>query len=283
MRVSPPRIVPQVSRAAKPPLASPGADAYRQTGFVLGRDVDLVVRGLELEGAIAEASSGAKFRTQRMVSALGLWSRAWLCRTEALQAVQGGNYAAAIPLVRLAADYQAAQVYLLRSDAGEWNEWLEAGGVGNAHELHAGEFRLHSFRAAEVLAAHPDLGPLYRAATDLSLSHFGATLLLAGSESTPDRVLMTFGDRDFHLGLAELVLGWLLVLSAAQVDAVAEFEGVFAKPDGDECAAFAAECRALVASPERCRIESIEHAGMLRYLVQNWRRQPGGAPKRILL
>lgn len=283
MRVSPPRIIPQVSQAPKPPLAAPGADAYRQTSFVLGKDLDLVVRGLELEGKIADASSGAKFRTQRMVSALGPWSRSWLCRLEALHAVQGGNYTAALPLIRSAADYQAAELYLFRSDAAEWNEWLEQGGIGNAHELHAQEFRLHSFRAAEVLAAHADLGPLYRAATDLSLSHFGSTLLLAGAESSPDRVLMTFGDRDFHLGLAELALGWVVLLSVVQLESVLEADGVFALPEGNELAAYVSDARALLAAPERCRVEPVEHEGMPRYLVQNWRRQPGGAPKRILL
>ncbi|MCK9519424.1 MAG: hypothetical protein M0R74_10455 [Dehalococcoidia bacterium] len=283
MRVSPPRIIPQVSLAPKPPLAAPGADAYRQTGFVLGKDLDLIVRGLEIEGQVAEASSGAKFRTQRMVSALGLWSRSWLCRLEALHAVQGGNYAAALPLIRSAADYQAAEVYLLRSDAAEWNEWLEQGGIGNVHELHAAEFRLHSFRAAEVLAAHPDLGALYRAATDLSLPHFGSTLLLAAAESSPDRVLMTFGDRDFHLGLAELALGWLALLSAVQLESVLESGTVFALPDGADPGSFIADARTLITAPGRCGVEPVEHEGMSRYLVQNWRRQPGAAPKRIVL
>lgn len=283
MRVSPPRIVPQAALAPKPPLTSPSADAYRQTSFVLGSDLDLILRGLETEGTIADASSGAKFRTQRMASALGLWSRSWLCRLEALHAVQYGNYTAAFPLIRSAADYQAAELALLRTEAQEWNEWLEQGGVGNAHEVHAMEFRLQNFRAAEVLAGHPDLGPLYRAATDLSLPHFGATLLLAGSESTAERVLMTFGDRDFHIGLAELLLGWLALLSAVQLETVLEAAGVFAVPDDTKVREFITEARRLSAAPARCRIELVEHEGMSRYLVQNWRRQAGGAPRRILL
>lgn len=264
-------------------MTSPSADAHRQTGFVLGGDLDLIVRGLELEANVVEASSGAKHRTQRMASALGLWSRSWLCRLEALHAVQWGNYVSAMPLIRSAADYQAAGLYLLRTDAQDWNEWIEQGGIGNAHDVHAAEFRLHSFRAAEVLAAHADLGPLYRAATDLSLSHFGSTLLLAGSDSTPDRVLMTFGDRDFHFGLAELTLGWLVLLSSVQLEAISEVEGVFAVPDPEKLNDFVAEARRTLASPERCHIEAVERDGLPRYLVQNWRRQPGAAPKRILL
>ena len=105
MRVSPPKVFGEAVAAGKPPAGSAGAqDAYRQTGFVLGAEVDLVVSGLALEGQVADASSGAKFRTQVTASALGLWSRSWLSRLQALHALQWGNYTAAMPLVRAAAD-----------------------------------------------------------------------------------------------------------------------------------------------------------------------------------
>jgi hypothetical protein len=284
IRVSPPRIFPQATGAAKPPMGAAGsADAYRQTAFVLGGDVDLALEGLNLEGGIADASSGAKHRTQEMASALGLWSRAWLCRLEALHALQWGNYAAALPLIRSAADVQAAELWLLRTGAAEWGEWLSHGGISPAPEEHATEYRLHAFRSAEILAAHEILGPLYRAATDLSLSHFGTTLLVAGNDSTPERVLMTFGDRDFHLGLAELALGWVHLLSVAQVEACIEFERVFSVAAGGGLTDFAARARRSAARADRCRVESIEKDGERRYLVVNWRRAPGAAAKRVLL
>jgi hypothetical protein len=283
VRVSPPRIVPAAGHAPKPPLGTPSSDTHRQTTFVLGAETDLVVRGLELEGRVAEASSGAKFRKQVTAAALGLWSRAWLNRQQALHAIEWGNYAAVLPLVRAAADYQAAQLYLLRQGRAEWQEWLDSGGIALAPAEHATEFRLHAFRAAEILAVHEVLGPLYRASTALSLPHFGATLLLAGSESTPERVLMTFGDRDFHLGLAELCLGWLLSLGLAQLEAVTEVPGVFAAPEAGAIAAWASEARATLAGASRCRMEGIEVDGAPRYLLQNWRRAPGGAPKKVLL
>jgi len=282
-RVSPPRISPHATRAAKPPIDSPSADAYRQAGFVLGPAIDLVLRGLELEGAIAEASIGSKHRTQAMAAALGLWSRSWLARLEALHAMEWGNYSTAVALIRSATDYAAGEVYLLRQDAAEWVEWLETGGIALAPEQHATEYRLHAFRAAEVLAAHEILGPVYRAAMDLSMPHFGSTLLLAGSESDPSRVLMTFGDRDFHLGLAEIVLGWLLMLSVAELEAAFEYETTFAVPDRAAVEAFAREARAMAATPDWCRIEETEVEFQKRYLVQNWRRKPGSAMKRVLL
>lgn len=283
-RVSPPRISPVATRAPKPPAEAAGsADAYRQTTFVLSVEVECVLDGLNLEGAIAETSSGAKFRTQKMVAALGLWSRAWLSRLEALHALEWGNYVAATALVRAAADYQASSLYVLRTDGAEWREWLEGGGIALAPDQHATEFRLHAFRAAEVLAAHEILGPVYRTTMDLSLSHFGSTLLVAGNESAPDRVLMTFGDRDFHVGLAEVNLGWLAQLGMAQVEVLAEFEGVFAVKDRPRIDAWRARASKLVEGRDRCRVETIEREGEKRYLVHNWRREPRSAPKRLLL
>lgn len=284
VRVSPPRIFPRATGATKPPLDAAGsADAYRQTGFVLGSAVELVLRGLNLEGDIAQASSDAKHRNHGMASALGLWSRSWLARLEALHALQWGNYVAAIALIRAAADYAASEIYLLNHDAAEWNEWLEQAGIALAPEEHATEYRLHAFRAAEVLAAHEILGPLYRAAMDLSMPHFGSTLLVAGNDSTPDRVLMTFGDRDFHLGLAEIVTGWLLLLSVAHLEGAGEHPQAFAPADAEAVSQFCSEARTVASSPDWCRVESIEVDGQRRYLVQNWRRQPGAAQKRILM
>ena len=285
MRVSPPRIFPHATRAAKPPIGADGsADAYRQVSFLLADDVELVLEGLNLEGAVAEASSGAKYRTQTMASALGLWSRSWLTRLQALHAVEWGNYIGALPLIRSAADYQAAALYLLRTGAAEWEAWLASDGIALAADEHATQYVLHAFRAAEVLAVHETLGPIYRAATDLSLSHFGATLMLTASDSTVDRVLMTFGDRDFHLGLAEMLLGWLLLLGAAQVESLMEFEGVFALPDSAALTAFCGRARARAGESSRCSIETLnDPAGDARYLVRNWRRAPGAAAKRLLL
>jgi hypothetical protein len=282
IRVSPPKVFPVATAAAKPPADAAGsADSYRQTSFVLSAEVEAVLEGLNAEGRAAVASSGAKYRNQRVASAMGLWSRAWLARLEALHAVQWGNYAAATPLVRAAADHQAAMLALLSTDAAEWQEWLESDGIAISAEHHATEFRLHAFRSGETLAVHPILGPLYRVATDFSLPHFGATLLAAGSGSAPDHIEMTFGDRDFHYGLAELHLGWLLELGVAQANAVAKYEGVFAPTP--ELSTVAERAGAIISLPSRCRVEQFESDGERRYLVHNWRREPRSAAKRLLL
>ncbi len=283
LRVSPPRIFPAASRASRPPAEAAGAaDAYRQASFVLGDEIDVILRGLNLEGAIAEASRGAKFRNQVVASSLAFWSRSWLARLQALHAVEWGNYMAAFPLVRSAVDYQAAGAAMVQSDAAEWVEWLEDGGIAPAHAEHATEFRLHSYRAAEVIAADEVLASIYRVSSDFAMPHFGATLALVASESTPDRVLVTFGDRDFHVALAELVIGWLAALSSAQLGAATE-SGVFGVDEPERVERVRDEIHKLLGRRDRCRIEEIERDAERRYLVHNWRRSPGSAAKRLLL
>ena len=283
-RVSPPKVFTAATRAAKPPADAAGsADAYRQTTFVLGEEVELLLDGLRLEAGIAEASAGAKFRKQVTASALALWSRSWLSRLDALHAIEWGNYTAAVTLVRAAADFQAAMLYLLQTNAAEWHEWLEGGGIQLAPADHATEFKLHTFRAAEVLAAHDVLGPIYRAATDLSLSHFGSTLLFAGAESDPARVAATFGDRDFHVGLAEIHLGWLLALSSTLLGGIAQFPAAFAAADADAVTRWTKSVSNVIERRDRCRVETVEREGMKRYLIHNWRREPRSAARKLLL
>jgi hypothetical protein len=283
LRVAPPRIFPVATRAAKPPMEAAGsADAYRQTTFDLGAEVDLVLRGLNLEGEVAQASAGAKFRKQPTAAAMGLWSRGWLTRLEALHALEWGNYVAAMPLLRAAADSVAGEIYLLQQNAAEWEEWLDQGGISAVPGDQAIEFRLHAFRAAEVLARHERLGQLYRVVTDLSLPHFGSTLLLTANDSNPERVLMTFGDRDFHLGLAELCLGWLLALGVAQFEAVAD-AGAVLGDDPESRTPWCVDAEAMIARADRCRVDVVDRDGSQRYLVQNWRRGPAAARKRVLL
>ena len=270
--------------ASRPPAEADGsADAYRQTAFVLDEPVALVLDGLNAEGAIAQATAGSKYRTQQMASAMALWSRSWLARLQVLHSLQWGNYAACTPLVRAAADYQASMLYLLRTGAAEWQEWLERGGIAIAPEQHATEFQLHAFRAAEILAAHETLGPVYQAAMTLSLSHFGSSLLFAGADSAPDHVSVTFGDRDFHMGLAELHLGWLVELDGAQSQALREFDGVVAYDDGAGLAGLETKAAKWLSTASRCRLEHTEVNGEMRFIVHNWRREPRSAPKRILL
>lgn len=281
-RVAPPKVFSGATRAPRPPAGAAGSlDAWRQSSFLLATELDGVLAGLEVEGRTAEGSSGAGHRNHVLASALGHWSRSWLARLQALHALEWGNYAAAIPLIRAAAEYIAAEVETLDSGAADWLAWLDGGGLGLAPDDHATLFRLNPSRPGGVLAAHPRLSLVYRAATDLALPHLGADLLLTGYESDPGRVAMTFGDRDFHVGLAELALGWLFELGLAQVETLTRHPGTFVV-DG-AAAAWTDEAAGHLARTGRCRLEYVEREGQAVRLIHDWRREARGAPRRIRL
>jgi hypothetical protein len=149
--------------------------------------------------------------------------------------------------------------------------------------VHATQFAQHAFRSAEVMASHPVIGPVYRASTELSLPHFGSTLLLTAPDSDAARVAVTFGDRSFHLGLAQLCLGMVAALGAAQIDSVLEFRDRFGIADPAAAEAAARGLERIASSRDRCSMTTEEVDGQPRFVISNWRRNPGGAPQRILL
>lgn len=282
-RIAPPRVNGRATRAARPPAELPGsADAYRQTGFILGEEVDLILEGLELEGQHAELASGSKFRSRVVAAAFGPWSRGWLARLQALHAAEWGDYSSAAVLVRAAADFEAAAAAHLAERAAEWSGWLDAGGIDEATTFHATQFRTHPFRSAESLARLPALGSVYREASLFALPHLGTTALLTASDSNRERYLATFGDRDFHLGLAELLLGWLLRLTVAHAELV---QGVDSElpPAPEAVVDWMTRATRVIDRRDRCRLEEVEVDGEPRTIIVNWRREPRAAPKRVLL
>jgi hypothetical protein len=278
MRIAPPRVTPEALPAPKPPAGSPGADAYRQTSFVLGGEVDAILAALNAEGAVAAASAGSRFRTVTMAGALLQWSQGWLCRLHALHAVQHGNYAAAFPLIDRAFEHIAACAALLREPA-QWERWVDSG-ITAAPADHG--TRIH-LEPATKPASEPG-GEARSVAAALAKADFGVAIVLAGGESTPERLAATFGDRDFHLGLAELALGLVAAASLEQLALVTSDESPFAKPDGTSVVASVAALERLVQRPDRCRAELLTaRSDGARFLLRQWRRAPGGAPRRLVL
>lgn len=282
-RVSPPKVFPGAARASRPKPENGGAaDAHRQLGFVLGEEADTVVDGLELEAALAQASTGAKFRNHTVASVLATWSREWLLRLQALHAAEWGNYVGAIALVRDAVEMQAASAHLLATEAAGWQQWLTNGGITADHERHATGLRTGALRLDEALANDELLARLHWVTSRLASPAFAATLFVSAPGSDTTRVAVTFGDRDFHYGLAELVIGWLLELSGAQLQRIRD-SGFFGEGDGDAIERFERAARRAIDRKDRCTATETEDDGETRLLVNNWRRQPATAPRRFLL
>ena len=92
--------------------------------------------------------------------------------------------------------------------------------------------------------------------------------------------MLAFADSLFHLGWAELIAGWLLLLAGAQIEtalAAGEFEA------GDtlreDAARLLKEMSQALANSMRCRAEELDDG---RRLIHNFRRAVSGAPKRVL-
>ena len=257
----------------------PSQSAPREVRFLLGEDLALLDRGMNLELLIVRESRASRFRTDALAALLGLWSRSFSYRADACSLMVRGGYASCVPLLRAACDCMGAQRGLAEGDLHEFTEWLDA--IGQSREHVALDIGLGRYRAGSRLAADDRLGALYRVLTDLSMTHFGSTMLQVAPEADPQKIRIGFADSSFHLGWAQLIIGWLLVLWSVQLETSVDAGTFSASPDAKtQLAALSSEVEKVLSKPDRCRVEEL---GDGRYLFHNVRRQPGGAPRRLLL
>jgi hypothetical protein len=274
---------------ARPPESAGAAalDAYRQTRFLLGNDLDLFADLADLQLALlrdANPAQSSRYRTPELAAVTALWSRSYLYLTDALLLTTRGSYATAVPLVRAAAEVIAAQEGLRAGEMPLFRQWLDSTLKPDV-KFKALEFELGRYFAGEVLAGDDALRSVYRPAAELSRPAFGAGLLQIGPESNDNRLAITFADASFHLGWAELTLGWLLALADKQVEVVLRANEIFPASE-ERRPAFDALHRRVsdsLARGDRCRIEEVPDGNDIRYLVHNFRRASGAAPKRVLL
>ena len=195
-----------------------------------------------------------------------------------------GSYGSVLPLARSAAEVIAAQEALRSGEMGMHHEWM-ANTLKPDERHKAFEFEMGRYFAQEVVAKDQVLRSVWRPAADLARPAFGATLLQVAPESNNVRVAITFADHSFHLGWAEITLGWMLGLAGRQVQVALDAEGIL--PVTEERRASFEKLRhqlnVQLTRTDRCRIEEIEDRGDRRYLVQNFRRAASASPKRILL
>jgi hypothetical protein len=266
-------------RPAGGPAAA--ADAHRQTGFLLADDLALFQRGMNLELRLVADSRASRYRTPALAALLGLWSRSFVYRADVCSLATRGSYVSCPPVLRVAADCIAAQKGLAGDDRQEFIEWL-ATAIRQNREHAALEIELGRYRSGAMLAADQRLGAIYRVLTELSMTHFGVTLLQVAPESDQEKLSIAFGEGGFHLGWAQLIFGWLLALTAAQLETAASSEGPFAVSEEmtAELGRLSEEIEAGLARGDRCRVEEVDDG---RLLIHDFRRQAGGAPRRILL
>lgn len=259
-------------------------DAFRQTHFLLGGDLTLFAEAMDLQLRLVKDAYPSKYRTHALAAIAGLWSRAYFYLADSMLLATRGSYISTLPLVRAACEAIAAED-ALRAGAGEEHSiWLTTTLKPN-EPFKAFEFELGRFFSGETLASDPVLRSVYRPVSDLGRPNFGATLLQVAPESNNLRLAISFADASFHLGWSEIVVGWLLALAARQLRVAVDAEGVFPISDEARSAYSDIQRRTSLAlsRDDRCSIEEVSDADTRRYLVHNFRRSAGAAPKKIVL
>lgn len=259
-------------------------DAWRQTGFTCGSDLRLIEAGLDLQVRLAATGYTPSARTMTMAGFAGLWSRALLSTSDAIALVRRGSYQSALPLLRQAVEHIAAQRGL-GGELDEWRRWTHEA-YGRDDEARATGIGLGHYFAGEAIAEDEHLRLIYRATSDLGRPNFGPTALFVANEATHQRYPLNFADHAFHLGWAQLLLGWALRLDAVQFHVALHFAQHF--PAGDDLRAEVVEhvraVEALLGDGDRCRLEEwTDQAGRRRHLLAQFRRRGGDAPQRLLL
>jgi hypothetical protein len=284
-RISPIQSPDEYALPGRPAGADPAAlDAYRQTQFLLGTDLDLFAAALNLQLRLVKDAYPSKYRTHALAAIIGLWSRTYIALGDALLLATRGSYPSTLPLTRAACELIAAEEALRGGEMDEHSKWLFQTLQPN-ETFKAFEFELGRFFSGEVLATDPVLRAVYRPASDLARPNFGATLLLVAPESNQRRLALGFADASFHLGWAELVIGWQLALALRQLRVSVDATGIFPVSDEARSAydALRSRIEAALARAGRCRIQEIEEGNSRRYLVHNFRRAASGDARKIIL
>ncbi len=273
------------SLPGKPAGLSPDAeDAWRQTGFLLADDVRLIEAAARLQLRLAVTGYTPAARTMAMAAYASLWSRTFSTLADATGLVRHGGYQSAFPLLRMAVEHIAAQSQL-PDEFDTFKLWAHSA-YGRHAPTRSEEVGVGHYFAGEAIASDEQLRVIYRAASDFARPNFGPTALFVAAEASHVRYPLIFADTAFHLGWAQLLLGWVLRLGARQLHVALHQPEQFPAPAPlrAEVAAHVREVDVRLAEDARCRLEEFTDAdGRRRHLLLDFRRHPQDAAKQVLL
>ncbi|MSQ41622.1 MAG: hypothetical protein EXR65_01095 [Dehalococcoidia bacterium] len=265
-------------------LSPAAADAWRQSGFLLAADLRLLAQSLDLQLRMAATGYTPRARTMAMAAYASLWSRAFSSLADAAPLVRQGSYQSALPLLRQAVELVAAQAGLV-ADLDLFKTWAHRA-YARDPASRAEEVGLGRYFSGESIAGDEQLRLIYRAASDLGRPNFGPTALFVAADATHERYPLIFADQAFHLGWAQLLLGWQLRIGVAQLHVAMHAPQHFPalQPLRDEVTAHAVAVDGSLADPARCAVqEHTDGDGRRRHLLVGFRRRPADAAKRLLL
>jgi hypothetical protein len=213
-----------------------------------------------------------------------LWSRAFLALSDAASAILNGSYGSVAPLARMACECIAAAHQAHTEEQPAFREWL-AGAMKPDEQHKATDITIGQFMAGSTIVSEEDLGAVYRAASELARPHFGVSATIVAAESNQQKLAVTFADQSFHFGWAQLTLGWLLRIGDVQLRLAQTPGAPYNVTDdlSDAASNWSGRVHNLLDQPDRCRIEEISAGLNRRWLIHNFRRQAGSAPRRLML
>lgn len=259
-------------------------DAWRQTGFTCGEELRLVAESLDLQARLAGTGYTASARSMTMAGYASLWSRAFSATSDAIGLVRRGSYQSAVPLLRQAVEFIGAQRGL-DAEMDEWRRWTHEA-YGRFEAARATEIGLGHYFAGSAIGGEEHLRLIYRATSDLGRPNFGPTALFVANEATHERYPLNFADHAYHLGWAQLLLGWALHLGVVQLHTSMHLAQHFPAPDAlrAQVVEHVRASEALLADGDRCRLEEWSgDDGRVRHLLVQFRRRPADAPQRLLI
>ena len=284
------RISPISFPADQPALPKPREDepqairdAFRETSFALGAEIRWLLDALALQQRIVAQSAHSRYRNRRFASALLFWSRVHRAGLDLLALTSRAAYRSCLPLLRAAFEALGAEQAVVGEEQAEFEDWLRGAWQTNAQH-HAAEIGMGQYMAGQQIAMAPETADAYRAVAELGRPHFGPSALFSAAESHDKRLAVNWADQHFHHGWAQLLFGWQITLQDRQCR-FAVGCGLFGVAGGDraEYQRLHRESGALLEARGRCRARWIVDQGRQRLLIDNFRRQPSGAPKRLLL
>ncbi|MCH2657618.1 MAG: hypothetical protein MKZ81_01260 [Dehalococcoidia bacterium] len=264
-------------------LSTVAADSWRQTNFNFAEEIKLIENGLNLEARFSASAYTLSARNMDMAGFATLWSRSFLTCSDITTLIRRGGYQSAMPLIRQAVELIGAQ-WGLTSEIDTWRRWTHEA-FNQESDSRAIEQKVGHYFSGESIASDPNLRIIYKAASDFGRPNFGPSALFVANGANRVRYPLIFADQAFHIGWAELIFSWLMMLNRKQLHLsmrIPNFFPIDAK-NKHQIIEHIQLIEEYLSDDQKCRIEEYEDkAGRPRHLMINFRRQLSDQRARLL-
>ena len=264
-------------------LSTAAADSWRQTNFNFAEEIKLIENGLNLEARFSASAYTLSARNMDMAGFATLWSRSFLTCSDITTLIRRGGYQSAMPLIRQAVELIGAQ-WGLTSEIDTWRRWTHEAFTQES-DSRAIEQKVGHYFSGESIASDPNLRIIYKAASDFGRPNFGPSALFVANGANRVRYPLIFADQAFHIGWAELIFSWLMMLNRKQLHLsmrIPNFFPIDAK-NKHQIIEHIQLIEEYLSDDQKCRIEEYEDkAGRPRHLMINFRRQLSDQRARLL-